>query len=105
MTTEAGKWFTGETPSYTQSISGYGWIDDAGPSVNASGERLNVLESLVAQPHGHGERSCAVVTEHDDGLVGVEFLMSARGYLPHGHQKRAGEAGSLVLPRFAYIEQ
>src|ERR1700722_18198999 len=45
-------------------------VDGAGPVVDAAGEGLRVLEALVAQPHGDGERTLAVMAEDDDGLVG-----------------------------------
>jgi hypothetical protein len=46
-----------------------------------------------------------MVTENDDGLVGVEFLMGAGWNLAHWHENRIREVGGLVLPGFAYIEQ
>lgn len=82
-----------------------GLIDAAGPGVYAAGERLGVLEALVAEPHGDGKRTLSVMTEDDDGLVGIEFGVGAGGDVPHGHQERSGKAGGLGLPGLSDIEQ
>ena len=87
------------------SIARDGWIDDARPAVDASSERLNVFKPLVTKPHGYGKRAHAMVTEDDDWLVRVEFLMGTGGDFAHGHQDRFGEAGGLELPRFANVQQ
>jgi hypothetical protein len=86
-------------------VAGHGGVDGAGPGVDASGERLGVFEALIAKPHGHAERAGAVVAEDDDGGVGVELLVGARGYFAHGHEESAGQAGGLVLPGLANVEE
>ena len=53
------------------SVAGDGGVDDGGPEIDAAGERLGVLEALLAEPHGDVERARAVVAEDDDGLIGV----------------------------------
>jgi hypothetical protein len=73
--------------------------------VDASGERLSVIEALIAEPHGYREGAHSVMAEDDDVGVGIEFLIGARGDFAHGHEERVGEAGSLELPGFADIEQ
>jgi hypothetical protein len=80
-------------------------VDGAGPVVDASGEGLSIIEALVAQPHGDGERSRSVVAEDDDVGVGVEFLVGARGDFAHRHEKAVGKAGGLELPWLADVEQ
>ncbi len=64
-----------------------------------------MVEALVAEPHGDGEGAGSVVAEDDDGGVGVELLVGAGGDFAHGHEERVGEAGGLVLPGFADVEE
>jgi hypothetical protein len=89
-----GEWGSSEIPRL---VTGNGGVDGAGPFVDAAREGLDVGEVLVAEPHGDGERTLAVVAEDDDGLIGVEFGVGAGGDFAHGHQKRTGEAGKLKL--------
>ena len=84
-------------------VAGDGGVDGAGPGVDAASEGLDVLEALVAQPHSYVEGARAVMAEDDDGSVGVELGVGARGDFAHGHEKRIGKVGGLVLPGFAYI--
>jgi hypothetical protein len=43
---------------------------------------------------------------HDhDGSVRVEFCVGAGGYVTHGHEECARNAGGLVLPGFADVQQ
>jgi len=84
-------------------VAGEGGVDGAGPGVDASGEGLDVLEALVAEPHGNAERTCPVVAEDDYLLIWVEFRVGAGGDLAHGHEQRVGEGGGLVLPGLAYV--
>jgi hypothetical protein len=46
-----------------------------------------------------------VVAEDYDRSVGVEFLMGAGGYFAHGHEERVRQAGCLVLPWLADVQQ
>ena len=64
-----------------------------------------MVETLVAEPHGDAEGARAVVAEDDDGGVGVELLVGTGGDFAHGHEKGIGEAGGLVLPGFADVEE
>lgn len=84
-------------------VTGDGGIDDGRPGVDASGEGLDVLETLLAQPHGDVEGAGAVVADDDDGLVGIEFVVDARGDLAHGDEDGVGDTGGLVFPGFAYV--
>jgi hypothetical protein len=86
-------------------VAGDGGVDGAGPGVDAAGEGLGVVEALVAEPHGDGERTLSVMAEDDDGGVGVELLMGAGGYFAHGHEERVGQVSRLELPGFADVEQ
>jgi hypothetical protein len=101
----AGK---GMWPGYsliTVLVAGDGGVDGAGPGVDASGEGLGVVEALIAEPHGDGERTLSVMAEDDDGSVGIEFLMGAGGDFAHRHEKRVGQAGGLELPGYADVQQ
>ena len=64
-----------------------------------------MIEALIAEPHGDGERALSVMAKDDDGSIGVEFLMGARGYFAHGHEERVGQAGGLELPGLADVKQ
>ena len=64
-----------------------------------------MIETLIAKPHGYAERTGAVVAEDDDGGVGIELLVGARGYFAHGHKESAGQVGGLILPRLANVEE
>jgi hypothetical protein len=66
---------------------------------------LSVVEALVAEPHGDGERALSVVADDDDGLVGVELGVGAGGDFAHGHEECVREAGELELDGFADVEQ
>ena len=46
-----------------------------------------------------------MVAEDDDGSIGVEFGMGAGGDLAHGHEEGVGDAGGLVLPGFADVQE
>jgi len=85
-------------------VARYGGVDVARPVIDASGEGLDVLEALVAEPHGDVQGAGSVVAEDDDGLIGVKFLVSARRDLTHGHQERVGKAGGIELPWLANVE-
>jgi hypothetical protein len=86
-------------------VAGDGWVDGAGPGVDASGEGSDAFEALIAEPHGYAERTRSVMTKDYYGGVGVEFLVGPGGYFAHGHQERVGEAGGLELPRLADVQQ
>lgn len=92
-------WVTGEL------VAGDGWVDGARPGVDAAGEGLGLLEALVAEPHGDREGPRAVVTKDDDGGVRVELGVGAGGDFTHGHEERVGQAGRLVLPGLADVEE
>jgi hypothetical protein len=92
-------------PVFRNLVAGNGWVDGAGPGVDAASEGLGVIEALIAEPHGYAEGAGSVVAEDYDGGVGVEFLMGARCYFSHGHKQSAGKAGGLVLPRLADIQE
>ena len=46
-----------------------------------------------------------MVAHDDDGGVGIEFAVGAGGYFAHGYEEPAGDAGGLILPGFADIQQ
>lgn len=85
-----------------------GWdcgVYGAGPGVYASCQGLDVLEALVAQPHGDVEGAGAVVAEDNDWGVRIEFGVGAGWHVPHGDQMGVGEVGGLVFPGLANVEQ
>ena len=86
-------------------VAGNGGVDAAGPAVDASGEGLDVVEALVAKPHGYAEGACSVMAEDDDGGVGVELLVGAGGDFAHGHEEAVGEVGGLEFPGLADVQQ
>jgi hypothetical protein len=87
------------------SIARNGGIDEAGPSINSSCERLDVVKTLITEPHGDGEGTDAVVAKDDDLLFGVQLLMRPGGYVAHGHKDGVGKAGEGGLPWFANVEE
>jgi hypothetical protein len=84
-------------------VAGDGGVDGAGPRVNAAGEGLDLLETLIAEPHSDAEGTSAVVAENDDWGVRIELGVGARGDFAHRHKERVGEAGGLVLPWLADV--
>jgi hypothetical protein len=64
-----------------------------------------LLEALLAEPNGDVEGACAVVAEHDDGLVWIEFLVGAGGDVAHGHQQGIFDVGGAELPWLADVEE
>jgi hypothetical protein len=73
--TEKGQLKTGRVLAVCREILGLrarnAGIDEAGPAIDAACKGLYVLKTLVAEPHGYGEGTGAVVAQDDDGLVGV----------------------------------
>ena len=86
-------------------VTGDGWIDFSGPCVDAAAKGLGVFESLIAEPGGDVERTLSVVAEDDEVLVGIEFLIGARGDVAHGHEEAAIDAGYFKFPWFADIDE
>ncbi len=81
-----------------------GWINGAGPLVDAAGEGLDVVEALAAQPHGDRKRAGTVMAEDDGRLVGVEFSVGTGCNLAHGNANGPGDACRLDLPGIANVE-
>ncbi len=73
--------------------------------MDAAGDRLRLLKSLLTQPCGYGEAAEAVVAEDEDVSVFVHLMVGAAGDLAHGDEHAAFDAGGPVLPMFADIEQ
>jgi hypothetical protein len=46
-----------------------------------------------------------MVAHNDDGGVGIKFAMGTGGDFAHGHEEGIGDAGGLVLPGFADVQQ
>jgi hypothetical protein len=73
--------------------------------VDTSGEGLDVVEALVAEPHGYAEGARSVMAQDYDMSVGIKLLMGAGGDFSHGHQQAVGQAGSLIFPGFTNVEK
>ncbi len=86
-------------------VAGNLWVDGTRPGVDAACQGLGMAEALIAQPQGDIEGTGAVVAHDDDGGVGIEFGMGAGGDFAHGHEERVGDAGGLVFPGFADVQQ
>jgi len=80
-------------------------VDLAGPGVDAAGDRLSLVETLLAQPVRYGERAGTVVAEHEDGRLFIEFLVRAARYLIHGKEGAGFDVRGLVLPWFPDVEE
>jgi hypothetical protein len=80
-------------------------VDGSGPAVNSASERLSVLEALLAEPHSHGKRTCSVVTENDNRLIGIELLMRTRGNVAHRHEDRIRKVCGVKLPWLSNVQQ
>ena len=87
------------------SVQRYFRIHRAGPSVDATPHGLHPFESLLAEPIGDRQRSDSVMAHDDDMVVGIEFLMSARGHIAHGNVFLSLDARLLPLGRFPHIEE
>lgn len=86
-------------------VEGDAGVDGAGVVVDASGEGLDVIEALVAEPHGDGEGAGSVVAEDDVGEVRVELGVGAGGHLAHGDEGGTGDGGGGGFPGFADVEE
>lgn len=64
-----------------------------------------MVEALVAEPKGDGERALAVMAEDNDGGVGIELGVGAGGDVAHGHEEGVGELGDGELPRLTDVEE
>lgn len=80
-------------------------VDDLGPKVDAAFDGLRLFEPLLPKPVGDGQRAGSVMAHDDDGLLLVELVEGARGYLVHGDERAAGDVRGLVLPRLADVEE
>ena len=64
-----------------------------------------MLKTLVAKPYSNIQRALAVMAEHCDVLLGVEFLVHAGGDVAHRHVDAGFNVGRCVFPRFANIKE
>jgi hypothetical protein len=86
-------------------VAGDFGVDGARPGVDATGEGLSVGETLITQPHGDTEGTGSVMAHDDDGGVGIEFGVGSGGDFSHGHEDGVCDAGCLVLPRLANVQE
>lgn len=91
-------------PRRTSLVARDAGVDDRRPVVDAACERLDVLEALLAKPHGDVERASAVMAEDDDRLIGVKLLMRASGHVAHGDERGARKRRGGGLPRLTNIQ-
>jgi hypothetical protein len=86
-------------------IAGDGGIDQGGPGVDAAGDGLGFVETLLAEPCGDRERARPVVAEDEDRSFFVELLMGAAGDLVHGDEGAGFDVGGLIFPGLADVEE
>jgi hypothetical protein len=86
-------------------VTRYIGVDDSRPPIDSSSKRLSVLEALFAEPHSHRKRTCSVVTENDNRLIGIELLMRTRGYVAHWHEDRLRKVCGVKLPWLSNVQQ
>ncbi len=80
-------------------------VDETGPGVDASGDGLGLVEALLTEPGGDGERAGSVVAEDEDGGVFFELLVGAGGDFVHGDEGGGGDIRGGVLPGLADVEE
>jgi hypothetical protein len=66
---------------------------------------LGSVETLVSEPGGYGEGTSAVVAEDEDGVFFVELLEGAGGDLVHRDEGGGFDAGGVVFPGLADVEE
>ena len=80
-------------------------VDLTGPCIDTACDRLTCIESLLAQPVGHAERSDSVVAKDEQALIGVKFLMCARWNIAHRHEQATIDLCGCVFPWLANIDE
>ena len=88
-----------------RSVSSDGRIDLCRPRLNAAGQRLRLLKSLVAKPCGYIQRPLPMMAKNNDAFIRIEFLVGATGNITHGHQQAAGNVRRFKLPWLAYVDE
>jgi len=86
-------------------VAGDGGVDGAGPGIDAAGDGLGLLEALIAEPDGYGERTGAVVAKDEDGGVFIELFEGAGRDFVHGDEGCAFDVGGVVLPLLTDVEE
>jgi hypothetical protein len=86
-------------------VAGDGGVDLGGPGVDAAGDGLGLVEALLAEPRGYGERAGAVVAEDEDRGFFVELLVGAAGDLVHGEEGAAFDVRGVEFPLLADVEK
>src|SRR5579859_2307303 len=87
------------------SVHRYISVHSPRPGVDATAHGLRFFESLLPQPYGDIHRAHAVMTNHDDLIFGIKFLMSSRRHVAHGNQLRSLDPCGLKFPRLPHVEQ
>lgn len=64
-----------------------------------------MFEPLVAEPRCDVKRPLSVMTENDQPLIGIEFLVGARRDIAHGHVHAAVDVCGREFPRFAHVDE
>ncbi len=64
-----------------------------------------MVEALVAEPHGDGKGTGAVVAKDDVGRVGIELGVGAGRDLVHGDVEGIWEGGGGDLPGLAHVQE
>src|SRR5712692_4214983 len=85
-------------------ISGNGWVDLQRPGVDAAGEVLHVLESLLQEELGRVHAAHSHVAVQDDLGVRVE-LLAFGAQRAERDELSARDLADVVFPRFPDIDQ
>ena len=75
-----------------------------GPGVDAAGQIVDLGKAVVRQEVDCPHAAHAVVTDADDGLLGIQ-LMHHGGQLGQRHVLRLGQADVFELPFLAHVQQ
>src|ERR1700680_3020390 len=74
---------TDNYPLTTVSIQRHFRIHRPRPPINPAPHRLYFFEPLLPQPGRHAQGTHAMMTNHNNVVLRVEFLVGAHGYVTH----------------------
>jgi hypothetical protein len=80
-------------------------IDRSCPAVDSPANGLSFIESLLSEPVGDAQRAYAVMANHNDMFLGIEFLMRPRWDISHWNIFAALDPCFFQLPRLANVHQ
>jgi hypothetical protein len=86
------------------SVGVHGGVDLACPRVHTALQVVELTEAAAREEVGHAQAAHAVMADHHQFLLRVEFP-EARRDLTHGDVARTGQGADVELPTLAHIEQ